>query len=169
MFRWALLGLLCVGSATGGLVSFRLGQAAASRDLALRVSPQTTADAEVPTSQRAEKAAESGQEPHLPDDLKAAREELRLIEAANAAVTRGNFASALPPLIEHERRFPRGWLSRERDSLSLKAIDGLLISQPVPAAATHWQRSRERQRHLEISPAARSPVRGVPSAAASRP
>jgi hypothetical protein len=169
MFRWAMLGLLCAGSASGGFISFRLGQAAASRALASRVSPHSTAEAEVPAGQRAEKAMESGPGPLLPDDLKAAREELRLIEEANAAVTRGDFTSALAPLIEHERRFPRGWLRPERESLSVKAIDGLLIGQPITAPASYSQRSRARRRRLDVSPAARSPTPDGPSAAASRP
>jgi hypothetical protein len=84
-------------------------------------------------------------------------------------VTRGDFATALGPLIEHERRFRRGWLSRERESLSVKAIDGLLISRapssPEPLSAV----LRARRRHLDISPAARSPTPDVPSAAVSRP
>jgi hypothetical protein len=168
MLRWAMLGLLCAGSASGGFISFRLGQAAASRDLSSRVSPHTTADAEVPAGQWAEKATESGPGPLLPDDLTAAREELHLIEEANAAVIRGDFASALSPLIEHERRFPQGWLSRERESLSVKAIDGLLIRQPVPSPAPYSKRSRERRRQLDVSPGARSPTPDVPSAAASR-
>ncbi len=169
MYRWAILGLVCAGGASGGLISFRLGQAAASRDLASRVSPHITPEAKVAARQRAEKAMESGPEQSLPDDLRAAREELRLLEEANAAVIRGDFASALPPLIEHERRFQRGWLSRERESLSMKAIDGILISQPAPSLAPYLQQSRARHRHLDISPAARSPTPDVPSAAASRP
>ncbi len=169
MYRWAILGLVCAGGASGGLISFRLGQAAASRDLASRVSPHITAEAEVPAPQRAEKALESGPRPLRSDDLTAARDELRLLEEANAAVSRGDFASALPPLIEHERRFQRGWLSRERESLSVKAIDGLLISQPEPSPAPYSQRSSARQRQLDVSAAARSPSPDVPSAAVSRP
>jgi hypothetical protein len=125
MFRWVMVGLLCVCSASGGFISFRLGQAAATRDLAPRPPPHAAADAQARASQEPKTAVASGP----PDDLAGAREELRLIEAASAAVTRGDFASALPPLIEHERRFHRGWLSRERERLSVKAIDGLLIAQ----------------------------------------
>ena len=169
MRRWAILGLVCAGGASGGLISFRLGQAAASRDLASRVSPHITPEAEVPARQRAEKAMESGPGPLRSDDLTAAREELRLLEEANAAVSRGDFASALSPLMEHERRFQRGWLSRERENLSVKAVDGLLLSQPAPSSAPYSQRSRARRAHLDISPAARSPTPDVPSAAASRP
>ena len=169
MYRWAILGLVCAGGASGGLISFRLGQAAASRDLASRVSPHITPEAEVPPPQRAQKALESGPKPLRSDDLTAAREELRLLEEANAAVIRGDFASALSPLMEHERRFQRGWLSRERESLSVQAIDGILITQPAPSPAPYSQRSSAPQRHLDVSPAARSPTPDVPSAAASRP
>src|SRR5579863_1410987 len=144
MFRWVLLGLLCLGSASGGFISFRLGHAAATRDLASRPPPGTKADT------GAEKAMEVGGDLRgptalLPEDFTAAREELRLIEEANAAVTRGDFAAALSPLIEHERRFQRGWLSRERESLSVKAIDGLLISEPAIGPAPDAAASAARQ------------------------
>src|SRR6478752_7356445 len=97
MFRWAMLGLICAGSASGGFISFRLGQAAASRDLASRLSAHVTADAQAPARPRAEKAVESVPRSFRSDDLKAAREELRLLEEANAAVSRGDFVSALSP------------------------------------------------------------------------
>lgn len=167
MWRWAILGLVCAGGASGGLISFRLGQAAASRDLASRASPHITPEAEVTAPQRAEKAMESGPKPLRSDDLTAAREELRLIEEANAAVSRGDFASALSPLMEHERRFQRGWLRRERENLSVKAVDGLLLSQPAPSSAPHSQPAFRAD--LDLSAAARSPTPDVPSAAASRP
>ena len=166
MFRWAMLGLICAGSASGVFVSFRLGQAAASRDLASRLPARTTGDAEAPARQGPEKALESVPRPVLSDDLTAAREELRLIEEANAAVNRGDFASALSPLMEHEQRFQRGWLMRERESLSVKAIDGLLLSQPVPSSAPYSQRSRAFRGDLDLSAPARSPTPDLASAAA---
>ena len=112
---------------------------------------------------------ESVPRPFRSPDLMAAREELRLIEEANAAVNRGDFASALSPLMEHERRFQRGWLSRERENLSVKAVDGLLLSQPPPSSAAQSQRSSALRAHLDLSAAARSPTPDVPSATASRP
>ena len=169
MFRWAMFGLICAGSASGGFVSFRLGQAAASRDLASRLSAHVTADAPAPARRSAEKAVESVPRPSPSDDLTAAREELRLIEEANAAVNRGDFASALSPLMEHERRFQRGWLRRERENLSVKAVDGLLLSQSAPSSAPDSQRSRAFRAHLDLSAEARSPAPDVPSATASRP
>jgi hypothetical protein len=159
MLRWVMLSLLCIGGVSGGLISFRLARAAATRDLTARLPPPTGAEVEVRASQRADKTMESDLGPRglpapFPDDLTAAREELRLIEEANAAVTRGDFASALAPLVEHERRFPRGWLSRERESLSVKAIDGLLISQPALAPAAYSVASVGR--HRPASPQPRS-------------
>lgn len=169
MFRWAMLGLICAGSASGGFISFRLGQKAASRDLASGLSAHVTADAQAPARRRGEKAMESVPRPLRSDDLTAAREELRLIEEANAAVNRGDFASALSPLMEHERRFQRGWLSRERENLSVKAVDGLLLGQPAPSSAPPSQPPGAFRAHHDLNAAARSPTPDVPSATASRP
>jgi len=147
-----MLGLLCVGSASGGFISFRLGQAAATRDLdlAARFSAERARNADVPGNQGTEKTMELGPEAPLADHLSAAREELRLIEEANAAVTRGDFANALSPLLEHERRFQRGWLSRERESLSVKAIDGLLISEPASGRPPYSAASEPRNTIPEL-------------------
>ena len=58
-----------------------------------------------------------------PED--AARAELRLLRQARAAVARGDFAAALPPLAEHARRFKNGRLVEEREALRVKALVGL--------------------------------------------
>ncbi len=54
-----------------------------------------------------------------------ARQELRLLERARAAVAREDFAAALPPLTEHARRFRDGRLAEEREALRVKALAGL--------------------------------------------
>jgi hypothetical protein len=55
----------------------------------------------------------------------AARAELRLLREARAAVARGDFAAALPPIAEHARRFKNGRLVEEREALRVKALGGL--------------------------------------------
>jgi len=55
----------------------------------------------------------------------AGREELRLLRQARAAVAGGDFAAALPPLLEHARRFKDGGLAEEREALRVKALAGL--------------------------------------------
>lgn len=168
MYRWVVLSLVCVGGAGGVLVSFLLGQAAATRHVDSTSTPHMTGGAEVLVNGGAARARAPGPESHRPlaralEDAPGAREELRLIEEANGAIARGDFASALSPLIEHERRFQHGWLTREREVLSVRAIDGLLISQPASFSG-----SRSRSGPV-FSPAGRSRARAVLSAAVSRP
>jgi len=55
----------------------------------------------------------------------AARAELHLLRQARAAVARGDFAAALPPIAEHTRRFKNGRLVEEREALRVKALGGL--------------------------------------------
>jgi hypothetical protein len=55
----------------------------------------------------------------------AARAELHLLREARAAVARGDFAAALPPIAEHARRFKNGRLVEEREALRVKALGGL--------------------------------------------
>ena len=133
------LPVILFGAASGGFISFRLDRSAATRDAAPSSPPAITADAGV-RADRQEDAKAPGPDPRelvapSRDDVIGAQEELRLIEAANAAVIRGDFMSALPPLIEHERRFQQGWLTQEREVLSVRAIDGLLISESAPSRA----------------------------------
>ncbi|MFL5305917.1 MAG: hypothetical protein ACJ8F1_11930 [Polyangia bacterium] len=50
--------------------------------------------------------------------------ELELLQRAQAAYTRHEFASALTLLADHARRFPRGHLSEERDALQVRCLLG---------------------------------------------
>jgi hypothetical protein len=51
--------------------------------------------------------------------------ELRLLQPAQQAVSRRDFASALASIAEHQRQFPSGRLSEEREALRVKALLGL--------------------------------------------
>jgi hypothetical protein len=52
-------------------------------------------------------------------------EELRLLVRARKADARGEYLSVLSVLAEHERGFPSGRLSEEREVLRVKAMVGL--------------------------------------------
>jgi hypothetical protein len=49
-------------------------------------------------------------------------DERRLLDGARAALSRGEAASAMPPLDEHARRFPHGVLTEEREALAIQAL-----------------------------------------------
>jgi hypothetical protein len=67
--------------------------------------------------------------------------ELKLLQPARAAVARGDFSSALAPLADHERRFPKGQLAEEREALRVQALSGLGRTEEASRAA---QAFRER-------------------------
>jgi hypothetical protein len=51
--------------------------------------------------------------------------ELRILRPAQQAIGRQSFADALVHLMEHQRRFPAGQLTEEREALRVKALVGL--------------------------------------------
>lgn len=136
--RWAAAAaLLCIlGAAVGAAayqIRFRLAPLpsnrvagstvrAAAPALALSSSPVADpVDDSVPRPVRAAVPSATV----LKSKAEAGREELRLLRQARAAVARNDFAAALPPLIEHARRFKDGSLAEEREALRVKALAGL--------------------------------------------
>jgi hypothetical protein len=69
----------------------------------------------------------------------AAREELRLLRLARAAVARQDFAAALPPITEHARRFKDGRFAEEREALRVRALAGLGRTDEAGRAARRFQ------------------------------
>ena len=69
----------------------------------------------------------------------AAHAELRLLRQARAAVARGDFAAALPPIAEHARRFKNGRLAEEREALRVKALAGLGRTDEARRAAAAFR------------------------------
>jgi len=72
--------------------------------------------------------------------IRSDREELRLLGRARAAVVRGDFAAALPPITEHARRFHEGGLVEEREALRVKALAGLGRRDEARSAADVFAR-----------------------------
>jgi hypothetical protein len=69
----------------------------------------------------------------------AAREELRLLRQARAAVAREDYAGALPPIGEHARRFKDGRLTEEREALRVKALAELGRTDEARRAAAAFR------------------------------
>jgi hypothetical protein len=67
-------------------------------------------------------------------------EELRLLVRARQADARGDYLSVLPLLAEHERSFPTGRLSEEREVLRVKALVGLRRGSEARQVAANFRR-----------------------------
>jgi hypothetical protein len=80
----------------------------------------------------------------------AMRAELYLLRQARAAVAREDFATALPPIAEHARRFKDGRLTEEREALRVKALVGLGRTDEAHRAAASF---RTRFPHSVLLPA----------------
>jgi hypothetical protein len=66
--------------------------------------------------------------------------ELEVLGPARAAVARRDFSSALTAIGEHERRFPMGLLSEEREALRVQALSGLNRPEAAARAAAAFRR-----------------------------
>jgi hypothetical protein len=69
----------------------------------------------------------------------AAREELRLLRLARAAVARQDYAAALPLLAEDARRFKDGRFVEEREALRVRTLAGLGRNDEARRAAQRFQ------------------------------
>jgi hypothetical protein len=67
-------------------------------------------------------------------------EELRLLDRARRANARGDYASVLALAAEHERRYPHGRLTEEREVLRVKALVGLGRRAEARQAAARFRR-----------------------------
>jgi hypothetical protein len=132
--RWAVAAMLAfLASAAVATAAYRIGIRARPVAPTVEVSPRPRPSAPsfklAPTSEIAEMppapAPAAAAAPATPSRADAAREELRLLRQARAAVARTDFAAALPPLTEHARRFKDGRLAEEREALRVKALAGL--------------------------------------------
>jgi hypothetical protein len=89
-------------------------------------APQAGPEATAPTAPAAfPKASAPSRRTGLTGKNEARLEELRLLVRARQADVRGDYLSVLTVLAEHERSFPSGRLSEEREVLRVKALVGL--------------------------------------------
>ena len=58
-------------------------------------------------------------------DIESYTKELRVLQPAREAVARQDFNSALSSIAEHQRLFPSGRLTEEREALRVKALLGV--------------------------------------------
>jgi hypothetical protein len=126
--RWAAAAaLLCVlGAAVGAAayqIRFRLAPSPSDRlaGSAVGAAAPVLSRSSLPGADPATASSATASR----SKAEAGREELRLLRQARAAVARDDFAAALPPLLEHARRFKDGSLAEEREALRVKALAGL--------------------------------------------
>jgi hypothetical protein len=67
-------------------------------------------------------------------------EELRILDRARRADSRGEYATALALVAEHERRFPHGRLAEDREVLRMRAFVGLDRGSDAHATAAKFRR-----------------------------
>jgi hypothetical protein len=66
--------------------------------------------------------------------------ELRLLQSARAAVARADVSAAMAAIAEHERRFPTGQLTEEREALRVLALAGAHRSEEARRAAATFRK-----------------------------
>jgi hypothetical protein len=142
--RWAAAAMLILlASAAVATAAYRIGIRAKPVAPAVEVSPTPRPSAPsfklAATSAIAEMPPAAAAAPAAPSRADAAREELRLLRQARAAVARADFAAALPPLTEHARRFKEGRLAEEREALRVKALAGLGRTDEARRAAAAFK------------------------------
>lgn len=130
----ALAAAMALVFATAGATAARLGWLPVSRQHAPSAPaepPVAGPHASRPTaSEAAPQPAVEAQPPHVEREVKTTAAEsytaeLRLLQHAQAAYTRQNFAGALSLVAEHGRRFPRGRLAEQREALRVKSLTGV--------------------------------------------
>jgi hypothetical protein len=84
--------------------------------------------------------------------------QLELLQRAQAAYTRRDFASALALLAEHARRFPRGHLAEEREALRVRSL--LAAGRPEEARRAAVQFGRRFPRSV-LLPSLQDEVRAL--------
>jgi hypothetical protein len=148
--RWAIAaGLFCVGSAAMAAAAYEIGvhwarapllSPEAKRPIPPARAPAGPAPAPSPPLTESD-AAPSEQPTPGPRPMRqpVSVEELRLLRQARAAVARRDFSGALPPLVEHARRFREGRLAEEREALRVTALAGLGHTDDARRAARQFE------------------------------
>jgi len=146
--RWlAAAAMICIISAGVGAAAYQVRVHMASppeiRPLPAPVKivappPRAPAAEIVPEPEPVIAAPPAPTKPAL-SKAESAREELRVLRQARAAVARDDFAAALPPIAEHARRFKDGRLSEEREALRVKALAALGRTDDARRAAVAFR------------------------------
>jgi hypothetical protein len=144
--RWlAAAAMICIIGAGVGAAAYQVRVQMASPP-EIRPLPAPVKHV-APPARPAEPAVELAPEPEAAPPVvkralskaESAREELRLLRQARAAVARDDFAAALPPIAEHARRFKDGRLSEEREALRVKALAAMGRNDDARRAAAAFR------------------------------
>jgi len=95
--------------------------------------------------------------------------EQRLLDAARAAVARGEPEAGLGPLKQHAARFPNGILTEEREALAVRILAAIGRSRDALARAEDFQRRFPNSLFAPTVEAARAMISGQNSATESKP
>lgn len=138
--RWAA-GLACLATVAAGAAAYEVGIRARPTPPPV-AAPQPVAHEESVFDPGTDRRVELSDLPAIARSSSrstAAREEMRLLESARAAVAREDYAAAMPPLAEHARRFRDGRLAEEREALRVKALAGLGRISEARRAASYFE------------------------------
>ena len=165
---------LAVGGAGGGLVGHELGERAADKRAAavahverdrIPPAPSTAPSASSVDVLALPSSAPVMAPPPRPHASAAPREtddddlaaELAFVQMARTALARQNFSAALDATEQHGRKFPRGKLAEERESLAIQALTGAGRDGEARARAVRF---RATYPHSLLLPAVEAAVRG---------
>ncbi len=147
------LASFALGGASVKLLTRNEGSSPPPQAVSTRVevpSPVTpTPVANAPSPPAHELPRRSERKTPAPHDLRLAQERA-LLERAHTALDRDSPTEALTALAEHERRFPSGALSEEREGLTIQA---LVLSGDVEAARARVEELRRRYPQSLLLPA----------------
>ena len=104
-------------------------------------APEASAAPQVPVAPAlAPRTSGLGRRPGLSGKRESRLEELRLLDRARRSDARGDYAVVLTVLAEHERSYPAGRLSEEREVLRVKALVGLGRGNEARQVASNFRR-----------------------------
>ncbi len=169
----AIFGL---GAVTGGLLTREIEQSPRDRALPIAApksvqsppAPSVAAPIAAPPQESPAREAKpksrlqaAPSAPSLPDSLPddALKAESLLLESARARLSSGQTGEAVKSLAEHQRQFPQGQLSEEREALWVQC---LVISGDHEQARIRGERFRARYPNSLFLPAVEAALKSIP-------